>query len=152
MLFYLGRKQVQQAHRYMNIKQIIFVIGIVMALSISTLQAHDDIKEYYHLKSSDIIAVFAGKTLHSINQRTKAKILTYLAKDGTVKQSIKSSNIQRNGWWHAANNQLCLRWQKFGDEHCFDKVLFHDEVFYLTKDNQVETVVDNGDEGDTTGF
>jgi|GEM_PF-4375666 len=136
----------------MHFKQLIVVFSIILSLFVPVLQAHDDIKHYYHLKSSEIVAMFSGKTLHSVNERTKDKILTYLSKDGTVKQSIKSSNTQRNGWWHAANNQLCLRWQKFGDEHCFDKVLFHDEQFYLLVNNEVETVVNKGDEGNTTGF
>jgi len=137
---------------YMHPKQLILVVGFILSLFFSALQAHGDINEYYQLNSSQIIAMFAGKTLHSVNERTKASILTYISKDGTVKQSIKSSDIQRKGWWHAANNQLCLRWQKFGSEYCFDKIVFHDEVFMLLKNNQIETTVNKSDEGDTTGF
>ena len=125
---------------------------MVLSLFASALQAHGDIDKYLQLSSSQIISVFAGKTLHSVNERTKDEVLTYLAKDGTVKQSIKSLNIQREGWWHAAGNQLCLRWQEDGPEHCFDKVVFHDEIFMLLKGDQVETIVNKGDVGDTTGF
>ena len=135
----------------MRHKQLI-VVAIFLGLFAPELRAHGDTDKYIQLTSSQIISVFAGKTLHSVNERTKDKILTYLSRDGTLKQSIQSSNVQRNGWWHAADNQLCLRWQKDGPEHCFDKVVFHDEIFMLIKDDQVETIVNKGDEGDTTGF
>jgi hypothetical protein len=137
---------------YSNTKKIVFLLGIILGLFNSTLHALDELERYYHLNSSQIIAFFAGKTLHSLNVRTRDKVLTYLSTDGTIKQSIKSSDIQRRGKWHAANNQLCLKWQQSDDEYCFDKVLFRNDLFYLVKDNQVETIVHTGDEGDTTGF
>jgi len=136
----------------MNFKQLILAVSVLLSPFISTLQAHDDLEKYYHLTSTDIMSVFAGKTLHSINQRKKTEVLTYLSKDGTMKQSIKTSNTQRKGKWHAANHQLCLRWQKHDSEYCFDKILFHDEVFFLLKNDQVETIVKKIDEGDKTGF
>lgn len=137
---------------YSNIKIFIFLLSITLGSFTSALYALDDTKKYYHLNSSQIIGFFAGKTLHSLNVRTRTEVLTYLSKDGSMKQSIKSSNTQRRGKWHAANHQLCLSWQQSEEEYCFDKVLFRDELFYLVKNSQVETIVHTGDEGDTTGF
>lgn len=137
---------------HINHKQLIAVVCITLSPFISTLQAHDDIKHYYRLTSTDIISVFAGKTLYSTNQRTKTKVLTYLSRDGSMKQSIKASNIQRSGKWHAANHQLCLHWQNSESEYCFDKILYHDEIFFLLKNDKTETIVDKYDEGDKTGF
>ena len=135
-----------------NIKLSVFLLGITLGSFTSALYANDDTKKYYHLNSSQIIGYFAGRTLHSLNVRTRTEVLTYLSKDGSMKQSIKSSNTQRRGKWHAANHQLCLSWQQSEGEYCFDKVLFRDELFYLVKGTQVETIVHTGDDGDTTGF
>ena len=135
-----------------SIKISVFLLGITLGSFSSGLCALDDTKKYYHLNSSQIIGYFAGRTLHSLNVRTRTEVLTYLSKDGSMKQSIKSSNTQRTGKWHAANHQLCLSWLQSDEEYCFDKVLFRDELFYLVKNDMVETIVHTGDEGDTTGF
>ena len=136
----------------MNFKQLIVVIGVMLNLFISTIQAHGPGGKAYRLNSSDIISVFAGKTLYSTNERTKDEILTYLSKDGVVKQAIKASNIQRTGKWHAANNQLCLHWEQQESEFCFDSILYHDDAFFLFKNSKIETIVNRGVDGDQTGF
>jgi hypothetical protein len=136
----------------MNVKQLIVVIGIILNLFASAVQAHGPKGEFYRLTSTDIIAVFAGKTLYSVNERTKDEVLTFLSKDGAMKQSIKSLNIQRTGKWHPANDQLCLHFENKDSEYCFDSILFHDDIFYLFKDRKIETVVNDGVEGDQTGF
>ena len=137
---------------YSNIKNKIFLLSIILSSFVTSVYALEDIEKYYHLNSSQIIGFFSGKTLHSLNVRTKTRVRTYLSPDGTMKQSIKSSGVQRRGKWHAANDQLCLSWQQTEDEYCFEKVLFYNELFYLVKNNQVETILHTGDEGDTTGF
>ena len=137
---------------YNNIKHIIFLLSITLGSFTSNLYAADGLEKYYRLNSSQIIGFFSGKTLHSRNVRTKTRVLTYLSPDGTMKQSIKSSNIQRRGTWHAADDSLCLSWQKSDEEHCFDQVLFYNELFFLVKNKKLETIVHMGDEGDTTGF
>ena len=136
----------------MKTKQLIVVTAFFLGFFIPTIHAHGPGGKAYRLTSSDIISVFAGKTLYSINERTKDEILTYLSRDGVVKQAIKASNIQRTGKWHAANNQLCLHWEQKENEYCFDSILFHDESFYLFKDAKIETIVSDGIEGDITGF
>lgn len=137
---------------YGNSKHIIFLLSIVLGLFVPTLNADNDIEKYYRLNSSQIISFFADKTLHSRNVHTKTKVLTYLSPDGTMKQSIKSSNIQRRGKWHAADDSLCLSWEQSEEDYCFDQVLFRGEMFFLVKNRQLETIVYLGDDGDTTGF
>lgn len=137
---------------YSNLKHIIILLSIALGSFVPTLYADGGIKQYYRLNSSQIISFFSNKTLHSRNVRTKTTVLTYLSPDGTMKQSIKSSNIQRRGRWHAADDSLCLAWQQSDDDYCFDQVLFHGELFFLVKDRKLETIVHTGDDGDTTGF
>lgn len=114
--------------------------------------AHDDLETYYQLDSTEIISVFAGYTIYTTNQRTKDSILTFLDQNGTVKQSIQSAGVQRTGKWHAANNQLCLHWDKKPKEFCFDKVLFHDKLFLLIKSGKIETTVVKTQMGNRTGI
>lgn len=130
---------------------LILMTVLVLALS-ARLHAHDATGKYYYLNSSEIISAFAGHTLHSVNARTKANIRTFLSRGGTIKQSIETSNVQRTGKWHAVDNQLCLRWQHSDDEYCFDHVMYHDNTFFLSKNDVIETTVIHIEQGDQTGF
>ena len=136
----------------MNMKPLVVVIGIILSLFAHSVLALGTGEKYYRVSSSDIISVFSGMTLSSINERTKDEALTYFAENGVVKQSIKSLNLERKGKWHAANNQLCLHWENKESEYCFDSILFHNDIFYLFKDGKIESSVTNGVEGDKTGF
>lgn len=129
-------------------KSLLLVVCLLPVSAIS----HDDLDEYYWMKSHDIISAFAGYTLFSTNKRTQDKIQTFLDPDGTVKQSIAAAKITRKGKWHAAGNQLCLHWDESPSEFCFDKVLFHDNVFLLVKNDRVESEIGKIQMGNRTGF
>ncbi len=128
---------------------ILFILLSFLSVSAS---AHEDLDSYYHMNSSEIIALFGGNTMHSFNASTKTAIITYLGQDGNVKQSILTSKIQRKGKWHAANGQLCLKWWNKGSEYCFDRVIYHDNVVLLIKNDEIQSIVNEKFEGDKTGF
>lgn len=144
---YQARKYSQQARTKM--KKKFFMMAILPMLYSSLVLSHD---ESVVLTSSDIIYLFSGKTLKTENQRSKIRYLTFLGKEGIVKQWIPAKKIKRKGRWHAAEDQLCIRWEEIEKEFCNKMIWTHHNVVYLVKDGKIQSVVNSYKAGNSTGF